>query len=92
MSASVERIVIYGASWCPDARRARRFFDENGVDYAWIDVEEDSEAKDFVRKTNGGQIVLPVIVFPDKSILIEPTNSELAKKIEPLLAEPDHQA
>jgi glutaredoxin-like protein len=89
MSESSERIVVYGASWCPDARRARRFLDEEGMEYEWIDIDEDSEASDFVRETNGGQIVIPVIVFPDRSILVEPTNYELAKKMEALLGEPE---
>jgi glutaredoxin-like protein len=88
MSAPSERIVIYGASWCPDARRARRFFDEQGVEYAWIDIDEDNQASDFVKKTKGGQIIIPVIVFPDQSTLVEPSNYELAKKMEALLGEP----
>jgi glutaredoxin len=91
MSEPSERIVVYGASWCPDARRARRFFDEEGVEYEWTDIDENSEASDFVRKTNGGQIVIPVIVFPDRSILVEPTNYELTKKMEELLGQPDPQ-
>lgn len=81
MNAQAERIVVYGASWCPDARRARRFFDEHGVDYTWIDIDQDSEARDFVKEVNRGQIVVPVIVFPDGAILVEPTNDELAKEI-----------
>jgi glutaredoxin len=92
MNPSAERIVVYGASWCPDARRARRFFDEHGVKYAWIDIDEDSEALDFVRKTSGGQVVIPVIVFPDDSILVEPSNYELAKKMEELLGETDPES
>ena len=92
MTSPSERIVVYGASWCPDARRARRFFDEQGVEYTWIDIDEDSEASNFVRETNGGQIVIPVIVFPDQSILVEPSNYELAKKMEALLGEPDPQS
>jgi glutaredoxin len=88
MSATSERIVIYGAPWCPDARRARRFFDERGVEYAWIDIDEDNQARDFVKKTNGGKIVIPVIVFPDQSMLVEPSNYELATKMEALLGEP----
>lgn len=88
MNGPSEQILIYGASWCPDARRARRFFDEQGVEYAWIDIDDDSQASDFVRETNGGRIVIPVIVFPDQSILVEPTNYELAKKMEGLLGEP----
>jgi glutaredoxin len=85
MSAPSERIVIYGASWCPDARRARRFFDAQGVEYAWTDIDEDNQARDFVKRTSGGQIVIPVIVFPDQSILVEPSNYELASKMEALL-------
>jgi glutaredoxin len=88
MSAPSKRIVIYGASWCPDARRARRFFDEQGVEYAWIDIDEDNQARDFVKKTNRGKIVIPVIVFPDQSTLVEPSNYELASKMEALLGEP----
>jgi glutaredoxin len=87
MTAHSERIVVYGASWCPDARRARRFFDEHRVTYAWIDIDEDNEASNFVRETNGGQIVIPVILFPDKSILVEPSNYELARKMEALRGE-----
>jgi glutaredoxin len=92
MSEPPERIVVYGASWCPDARRARRFFAEQRVEYTWIDIEEDNEAFDFVRKTNGGQVIIPVIVFPDESILVEPSNYELAKKLEGLLGDADPQS
>jgi glutaredoxin-like protein len=92
MTAHSERIVVYGASWCPDARRARRFFDEHGVAYGWIDIDEDNEASNFVRETNGGQIVIPVIVFPDQSILVEPSNYELAEKLEGLFEGTDPQS
>ena len=92
MNSPHERIMVYGAAWCPDARRAKRFFDEHGVTYAWIDIDEDIEASNFVRETNGGQIVIPVIVFPDKSILVEPSNYELAQKLEGLLSEADPQS
>ncbi len=81
------RIVVYGASWCPDARRARRLLDEHETDYTWIDVDEDGNAMDFVKKINGGKMVIPVIVFPDESILIEPTNYELTAKLESLFRE-----
>jgi glutaredoxin len=89
MSRPSQRVVVYGASWCPDARRARRFFDDHGVEYRWIDIDEDNEARDFVKRTNGGQIIIPVIVFPDESILVEPTNYDLAAKMEALSGKAD---
>lgn len=81
MTENANTIVVYGASWCPDARRSRAFLDENSIAYSWIDIDEDPEAKAFVKKTNNGQVVVPTIVFPDESILVEPSNPELAAKV-----------
>ncbi len=83
MSEEKKEILLYGASWCPDARRARRFFDENNIGYKWLDIDETREAEAFVRKTNGGEKIIPVIVFEDGSILVEPSNKQLADKVLP---------
>ena len=74
-------ITVYGANWCGDCRRAKKFMDDNGVGYDWVDIENDPAAIELVLKLNGGKRVIPTIVFDDGSILIEPTNSELAGKL-----------
>jgi glutaredoxin-like protein len=74
-------IKIYGADWCGDCRRAKRFMDQYNVPYQWIDVQEDAEATDLVQKLNQGRRIIPTIVFEDGSILVEPSNSELARKL-----------
>jgi glutaredoxin-like protein len=74
-------ITVYGANWCGDCRRAKKFMDDNGVGYQWVDVENDPAAIELVLKLNGGKRIIPTIVFNDGSILIEPTNSELAGKL-----------
>lgn len=74
-------IVMYGADWCPDCRRAKRFFATHGIPYTWRDVESDPEARAFVVQANGGRQVIPTIVFPDGSLLVEPSNAELAAKL-----------
>lgn len=83
MSKEKKEILIYGASWCPDARRARRFLDEHKISHKWIDIDEDPDAEAFVRKANGGEIVIPVIVFDDGSHLIEPSNRQLVERVLP---------
>jgi hypothetical protein len=50
MTKIFEGIVIYGAAWCPDARRARRFLDEHKANYRWIDIDEDNQALELVSK------------------------------------------
>ncbi|NPV76987.1 MAG: NrdH-redoxin [Anaerolineae bacterium] len=75
-------ITVYGTSWCGDCNRARRFFDERGIAYTWIDIDTDLQARKFVEETNHGFRSVPTIIFPDGSILVEPSYSQLAKKLE----------
>ena len=74
-------ITVYGANWCPDCRRSKIFLGEHRVPYKWVDIEEDSDAQQFVTEKNGGKRIIPTIVFEDGSFLVEPTNAELASKL-----------
>jgi glutaredoxin len=74
-------IIIYGADWCFDCRRARRFFDQQQVTYHWVDIDEDTTGEQYVLMVNKGMRSIPTIVFPDGSILVEPSNYHLAQKL-----------
>ena len=74
-------IVIYGASWCPDCRRAKKFLGDQRIPYAWHDLETEPELAAEVQARNDGNNTIPTIVFPDGSHLSEPTNEELAVKL-----------
>ncbi|MFQ5596319.1 MAG: FAD-dependent oxidoreductase [Anaerolineae bacterium] len=74
-------IQLYGAHWCPDCRRSKRFLGEQQIAYDWIDIEKDEEARHYVEQVNNGKRIIPTIVFPDGSILVEPSNAELAQKL-----------
>src|SRR3990172_2946094 len=43
-------IVVYSTVWCPDCKRAKRFFGEQRVPYVNIDIEQDAEAMALVEK------------------------------------------
>lgn len=68
---------MYGTTWCGASRRARQFFDENNIEYEWIDIDKDKEAGKLVEKINGGFRSVPTIVFPDDSTLTEPSTYQL---------------
>lgn len=72
---------MYGAEWCGDCRRSKRFMDENKVNYNYIDVEADASASEKVIEINGGMRSIPVIVFPDGSHLTEPSDNDLKAKL-----------
>lgn len=79
-------IKMYGTKWCPDCMRAKQFFKQNKTEYDWIDIEQDEEACAYVEKINGGYKSVPTIVFPDGSVLVEPDNSAMQKKLDSLNA------
>lgn len=74
-------IKLYGAHWCPDCRRSKRFLGEQQIAYDWIDIEKDESAQAYVEEVNDGKRIIPTIVFPDGSILTEPSNAELAEQL-----------
>jgi mycoredoxin len=77
-------ITMYGAEWCGDCRRSKRFLDANNVKYNYIDVEADVTASDKVIEINGGQRSIPVIIFSDGTHLTEPSDTALKEKLEAL--------
>ncbi|MDD3472944.1 MAG: glutaredoxin domain-containing protein [Syntrophaceae bacterium] len=80
MVEKVKELTVYGATWCPDAKRTRKFLDTNNINYTWFDVDQDPKNKEFVIKTNG-RFVIPTVIFEDGTILTEPSDEELAQKL-----------
>jgi len=74
-------ITVYGAPWCPDCRRSKQFLGEQRIPYIWVDIDEDEEGRKRVQAVNDGKQIIPTIVFQDGSILVEPSNADLAAKL-----------
>jgi thioredoxin reductase (NADPH) len=72
---------MYGANWCPDCRRAKTFFGEQRVHYDYIDLDQFPDAVAEVERINNGMRSIPTIIFPDGSVLVEPSNAQLAFKL-----------
>jgi len=75
------KIIFYGATWCPDCRRSKKFLDERKVDYTYINLEETPDTAAEVEKINKGMQSIPTIVFPDGTILTEPSNEKLLETL-----------
>jgi mycoredoxin len=74
-------ITLYGNTWCGGSRRARLLFDRNEIPYRWVDLDLDEEAAKYVESLNHGYRSVPTIVWADGSMLVEPSEEELAKKL-----------
>ena len=77
----VQTIRMYSTTWCGDCRRSKRFLQEHQIAFEEIDIEQHPEAAEIVKSLNHGMRVVPTIIFPDGSVLTEPSNTALASKL-----------
>ena len=75
------KVTVYGAYWCPDCRRSKKFLGEQFIPYRWVDIEQDKEGEAYVLHRNDGKRIIPLVLFEDDTFLVEPTNAELARKL-----------
>ena len=80
-ASNQDEIVVYATRWCIDCKRSEKFLRRKRIDFRWVDIDQDPEGREFVLEVNSGSRSVPTIVFPDGSILVEPSNDELATKL-----------
>jgi mycoredoxin len=86
MSQEQKSIVMYTTSWCPDCWRAKQVMNAMKVTYEEINIGQDDEAVERVMALNNGNRSVPTIIFPDVSVLTEPSTSALAQKLQAFAA------
>lgn len=74
-------IKLYGTDWCSDCKRSKKFLGEQRIHYEYVNIEENMEGQSYVRELQKGGLTIPTIVFEDGSVLIEPSNAELAARL-----------
>jgi mycoredoxin len=72
---------MYGADWCSDCRRSKSLLDRLDVGYEYVDVERVEGAADAAKEAASGRMNIPVIVFPDGAVQIEPSDRDLTGKL-----------
>jgi thioredoxin reductase (NADPH) len=73
-----EGIRIAGTLWSAASHDTKDFLARNLIPYQWLDIEEDAEAKALVEASVGEHHKLPVVFFPDGSVLENPDFRTLA--------------
>ena len=74
---------MFGAEWCIDCRRTKKQLDGLGVEYTYVDLEADPSAAE-VAKEISGRMNIPVVVYPDSSHHVEPSNADVEAKLREL--------
>jgi mycoredoxin len=80
-SRNPAKIVMYSTQYCSDCLRAKAFFEANNIAYVPVSLEGNPVATEFVMTMNKGFRSVPTIVFPDGTVLVEPSWQELKEKV-----------
>lgn len=75
-------LTLYGANWCPDCRNTKMFLGEMNIDYEWVDVDGNPEANEYIASVNNGKRVIPTVVLSSGTVLVNPSNAQLAESLD----------
>lgn len=77
-----EGIRVVGNRWSPFSHQVKDFLARNQIPYQWLDIELEAEAAQLVEYAEAeGRQQLPLVLFPDGSRLVQPSNLAIAEKI-----------
>ncbi|MDQ3704741.1 MAG: hypothetical protein M3437_05865 [Chloroflexota bacterium] len=67
-----EPIRVLRRSWCEDSDAAVAYFQQAGIQYTEVDIEEDQQAGDWVKYLTGGHHITPTYVYRTHAAVLEP--------------------
>lgn len=81
MPPDTTSITMYSTTWCSYCHRLKGSLDREGIAYDEIDIETDDAAAIFVMSVNGGNAVVPTVVFADGTAITNPRPAEVKEKL-----------
>lgn len=75
------RVIMYGADWCPDCRRAKSFLVDNHIKFQYIEVDKLEWAAQAVETINNGKRTIPTILI-DGTPYTNPDNPTLKNALQ----------
>lgn len=76
-----EGLRVVGHRWSAADHQVRDFLARNNIPYVWLNPELTGEAQKLLQQHNLNDTQLPVVVFPNGDVLVQPKPTELAQKI-----------
>jgi len=80
----MEKIIMYGTTWCRDCVRAKSIFENFQIEYDFINIEEDESAAQKVMEINKGKRIVPTLII-EGIPHTNPSYSELQELLQPFL-------
>ncbi len=84
LGLSGQDFVMFSTEWCGYCKRLKNQLGEIGITFREINVEEEIEYAGFVEEVNGGNRVVPTLLFSDGVALTNPSAIAVKDKLDSL--------
>jgi mycoredoxin len=81
LGLSGQEFVMFSTEWCGYCKRLKSQLGEIGITFREINVEEEIEYAGFVEEVNGGNRVVPTLLFSDGVALTNPSAIAVKEKL-----------
>jgi len=75
-----EGIRLVGTLWSSACHELKDFLGRNSLPYQWLDIERDQAARQLLETAAIDELHVPVVFFPDGSVMVQPGLKQLAEK------------
>jgi mycoredoxin len=72
---------MYTTQWCAFCRRLKSQLARDGIEMTEVDIERDPDAAAYVMSVNGGNQTVPTVVFPDGSVMVNPSSAQVKTRM-----------
>ena len=76
-----QEFVMFSTDWCGFCKRLKNQLGEIGITFREINVEQELEYAGFVEEVNGGNRVVPTLLFSDGVALTNPSAITVKEKL-----------
>lgn len=66
-------ITMFSTEWCGYCKRLKKMLDSVGIGYNEVDIEHTPGTETLVKSVNGGNAVVPTVVYPDGTTATNPS-------------------
>lgn len=72
---------MYSTPWCGYCHRLKGALKRDGITFDEVDIEAQPDAEVLVKGLNGGNAVVPTLVFTDGTAMTNPSPAQVKEKL-----------
>ena len=80
-SGATPDVTMYTTMWCGYCKRLKRMMQDDGINFAEVDIETTPGTAEIVERVNNGNQTVPTLVFTDGSAMTNPSLAKVKEKL-----------